>query len=185
MNVQEASSAAAQASRAARTLLELFLSGRPLTYVRTAEEERVARILAELAPELPVPGRDTTIPVWTWSLTEGLRRPGGSTPQPGSESATGVLAFIAAASEPGLYHLKDFHEAMRESALVRRHLRDLYASCSDRHKFVVITSPVRDVPAGTRAHGHRLCGSPDARHRGTHRVRARRHKDWLSRHPMR
>ncbi|QOY87967.1 AAA family ATPase [Paludibaculum fermentans] len=146
MNVPEASSAAAQASRAVRTLRELFLSGRPLTYVRTTEEERVARILAELSPAIPVEGRDSAIPVWSWSLTDGLRRAGDATAQPGTESATGVLAFIAATPEPGLYHLKDFHEAMRESALVRRHLRDLYATCTDRNKFIVITSPIHDVP---------------------------------------
>lgn len=146
VNAQAASSAAAQTSRAARTLHELFLAGRPLTYVRTTEEERVARILKELSPALPVQGRNSAIPVWTWSITEGLRGRGDANPQPGTESAPGVLAFIAASPEPGLYHLKDFHEAMRESALVRRHLRDLYTASADRGKFIVITSPIHDVP---------------------------------------
>ncbi|MEN6603531.1 MAG: hypothetical protein ABFD86_14050, partial [Bryobacteraceae bacterium] len=36
-------------SRAAATIREVFASGRPLTYVRTAEEQRVARVLAEVA----------------------------------------------------------------------------------------------------------------------------------------
>ena len=36
-------------SRAARTLREVFESGRPLTYIRSAEEQRIARVLAEVA----------------------------------------------------------------------------------------------------------------------------------------
>lgn len=147
MHAYAVSSGAVETSRATQTLRELFLSGRPLIYVRTTEEDRVARILVELSPALPVSGREAALPVWTWSLTEGLRRPGEDAAQAGTESAEGVLAFLAAAPEPGIYHLKDFHEAMRASALVRRRLRDLFAACADRHQFVVITSPIHDVPA--------------------------------------
>src|SRR5262249_45709430 len=45
-----------------------------------------------------------------------------------------------------IFHLKDFHEPLRESAEIRRRLRDIYEQCLDRGKFVVITSPVRFVP---------------------------------------
>ena len=54
--------------------------------------------------------------------------------------------FIIACGRPGIFHLKDFHEPLRESAEVRRRLRDVYESCRDRQKFVVITSPVRFLP---------------------------------------
>jgi SpoVK/Ycf46/Vps4 family AAA+-type ATPase len=57
-----------------------------------------------------------------------------------------VLEFIAAHAEPGLFHLKDFHEAMNASAVVRRRLRDLYTLCAARNQFVAITSPVREIP---------------------------------------
>ena len=40
----------------------------------------------------------------------------------------------------------DFHEPLRESAEIRRRLRDIYESCRDKRKFVVITSPVRSIP---------------------------------------
>ena len=53
----------------------------------------------------------------------------------------GVAAYSAA-----IFHLKDFHEPLRESPEIRRRLRDVYQSCFDRRKFVVITSPVRYVP---------------------------------------
>ena len=47
---------------------------------------------------------------------------------------------------PAIFHLKDFHEPLRESPETRRRLRDIYESCLDQKKFVVISSPVRFIP---------------------------------------
>lgn len=48
-------------SRAAKMLREVFQSGRPLTYVRTAEEQRIGKVLREVGRTLhasaPVPKR--------------------------------------------------------------------------------------------------------------------------------
>jgi SpoVK/Ycf46/Vps4 family AAA+-type ATPase len=123
-----------QESRAARMLREVFESGRPITYIRSAEEHRIERVL-----------REGTLPVWTWTLTEGLARDGQAA-LPGTESARAALDFVDAHAEPAVFHLKDFHEPLRDAPEVRRRLRDVYASCLDRRKFVVITSPVRFVP---------------------------------------
>ena len=60
-------------SRAATTLLEIFQSGRPLVYIRSAEEGRVGDLLRE-AGRLLHPAKP--LPVWTWSLTEGISRRG-------------------------------------------------------------------------------------------------------------
>ena len=56
-------------SRAAIALLEIFESGRPLVYVRSAEEGRVADLLRNAGRQLRA---SKPLPVWTWSLTEGL-----------------------------------------------------------------------------------------------------------------
>jgi SpoVK/Ycf46/Vps4 family AAA+-type ATPase len=129
-------------SRAAQSIRESFQSGRPLTYVHSSEEQRVARVLDEVS-------RGTLaaepIPVWTWSLTEGMRR-GGGPAESGAATARGALDFIVAYQGAAIFHLKDFHEPLRESPEIRRRLRDVYESCRDRHKFVVITSPVRFLP---------------------------------------
>jgi SpoVK/Ycf46/Vps4 family AAA+-type ATPase len=125
-------------SRAARTIREIFESGRPLTYVRSSEERRIARILDEVATA------QRSLPVLTWSLTEGLRDAAGVSIK-GTQGARGVLDFILDAG-PGIFHLKDFHEPLRESPEVRRRLRDVYESCLDQRKFVVISSAVRFVP---------------------------------------
>jgi SpoVK/Ycf46/Vps4 family AAA+-type ATPase len=96
----------------------------------------VAKLLRAVSADLPV---------WTWSLTDGLRRDGG-TVEAGTESARAALDFIAAHSGAAIFHLKDFHEPLRESAETRRRLRDIYDSCRDQRKYVVITSPVRFIP---------------------------------------
>jgi len=129
-------------SRAARTIREVFESGRPLTYVRSAEEQRVARVLAEVAMRLRASG---PVPVWTWSLTSGMRR-GDEPVEAGTDTPRGALDFIIAHQGAGIFQLKDFHEPLRESAEIRRRLRDLYESCLDRQKFVVISSAVRFIP---------------------------------------
>jgi len=129
-------------SRAAQLIRESFQSGRPLTYVHSPEEQRVARVLDEVSRG----SLDSQpIPLWTWSITEGLCR-NGSGAEAGAETARGALDFIVARQGPALFHLKDFHEPLRESAEVRRRLRDVYESCRDQRKFVVITSPVRFLP---------------------------------------
>ena len=110
----------ASESRAARALREIFQSGRPLSYIRSSEELRIGRLLAQLA-----------LPVWTWSLTEGLHLQ-GQTPVPGTESARGALDFIIEHTHPAIFHLKDFHEPLRDSSEVRRRLRDSEPACFDR-----------------------------------------------------
>ena len=129
-------------SRAAKILREVFESGRPLTYVRTSEEIRAGQVLREVALRLFAP---TPVPVWTWSLTGGLHRDGHAA-EPGTQDARGALEFIAAHPDAAIFHLMDFHEPLRESADIRRRLRDIYQSCQGRRKFVVITSPVRAIP---------------------------------------
>ena len=64
----------------------------------------------------------------------------------GTTAPRAALDFIAAHQGAGIFHLKDFHEPLRESAEIRRRLRDLAELCLDQGKFVVITSPVRFIP---------------------------------------
>jgi hypothetical protein len=127
-------------SRAARLIRDIFESGRPLTYIRSSEEQRVRRVLREVSLRL-APG---PTPVWEWSLTEGMSRDGAA--EPGTLSPRAVLDFIAAHAGGAIFHLKDFHEPLRDSMEIRRRLRDVYEACLDRGKYVVITSPVRFLP---------------------------------------
>ena len=123
-------------------LREIFQSGRPLTYIRSAEEQRIGRVLREVGRALHA---STPVPVWTWSLTQGMLRDDGVA-EAGTLDPREALDFIAAHKDAAIFHLKDFHEPLRESPEVRRRLRDLYEDCLDQRKFVVISSPVRFVP---------------------------------------
>jgi ATP-dependent 26S proteasome regulatory subunit len=129
-----------QESRAYRALKEMFQGGRPIIYVCTSEETRVRMLLQDIAQRL-FPGR---MPVWNWSMIRGLMPPDGGAGKP--LDATGILDFIASHQEPGIFQLKDFHQFMGEDMGIRRRLRDLYETCMDSHKFIVITSPLRSVP---------------------------------------
>ena len=102
----------------------------------------MAGLLRDLGRDLAGTG---PAPVWQWSLTEGMHRD-GQPAEAGSESPRAALDFIAAHPDGAIFHLKDFHEALRDSAENRRRLRDVYEQCLDRRKFVVITSPVRFIP---------------------------------------
>jgi AAA+ superfamily predicted ATPase len=123
-------------------LREVFESGRPLTYLRCAEEQRAARVLGEVSRGLSA---SVPTPLWTWSLTEGMHCDGQAA-EAGTRDPRAALDFIVAHKGAGIFHLKDFHEPLRESAEIRRRLRDVHESCLDQHKFVIITSPVRLIP---------------------------------------
>ncbi|MBV9508329.1 MAG: AAA family ATPase, partial [Acidobacteriia bacterium] len=140
-DLAESASVSPAESRAVKTIREVFESGRPLTYIRSSEEQRVARVLTDAGTKLLASG---PVPVWTWSLTEGMRK--ANRPVEGPETPRAVLDFIIAHPDAAIFHLKDFHEPLRESAEIRRRLRDLYDGCRDRQKFVVISSAVRFIP---------------------------------------
>ena len=128
-------------SRALRVLREIVESGRPLAYIRSPEEGRVLALLREVAATLFSP----PAPLWTWSLTEGLRRDGGGA----GEQAAGpraALDFVATSKGPGVFLFKDFHEPMRDAPEIRRRVRDLYDLCLDQKKLVVICSAVKFLP---------------------------------------
>src|SRR5215471_5658194 len=110
-------------------------------YIRTGEEQRARNLLCEVGLRL----FGSPALLWTWSLTEGLRPENGCA-EAETQDARKALDFIIGHGGPAIYHLKDFHEPLRESAEVRRRLRDVYESCRGSRKFVAITSPVRFLP---------------------------------------
>jgi len=129
-------------SRAAREIRQILESGRPLAYVRTSEEQRVARVLQDVAGRV---GGATPYSVWTWSLTEGMRREGEAADASAGDPRR-ALDLIVAHRGPAIFHLRDFHEPLRTSPEIRRRLRDVYQDSLGQKKFVVITAPVRAIP---------------------------------------
>lgn len=128
-------------SRASRTIREIFESGRNVAYIRSSEEQRAAGLLREVSQRLPAPAPQ----LWQWTLTEGLRR-GWEEPIAGTRDPRATLDFILAYDAPAIFHLKDFHEPLRESAEIRRRMRDVYQSGAANRRYIAITSPVRQIP---------------------------------------
>ncbi|HKA30155.1 MAG TPA: AAA family ATPase, partial [Candidatus Binatia bacterium] len=128
-------------NRAEIALGEIITSGRPLAYIRSAEEGRVTGLLREVARGALA----TPLPFWIWSATEGMRRDDadGAGEPLGPRAA---LDFVVAHDGPALFQFRDLHEAIRDEPEIRRRLRDLYERCVDRQKFVFISSAVKFIP---------------------------------------
>jgi SpoVK/Ycf46/Vps4 family AAA+-type ATPase len=133
---------ASQESRASRTIREIFESGRPIAYIRSSEEQRAAALVREVAQRLPAPAPQ----VWQWTLTDGLRRDSEEAIT-GTRDPRKALDFILLHDTPAIFHLKDFHEPLRDSAEARRRMRDVYEGSAGRRKYIAITSPVHQIPA--------------------------------------
>jgi SpoVK/Ycf46/Vps4 family AAA+-type ATPase len=127
-------------SRALSVFRDLIESGRPLAYVHSAEERRITALCRDAAAKHFSP----PAPFWIWSLTEGMRRDG--TTEMKRLDPRAALDFVATHKGPGIFMLRDFHEAMRESAEIRRRLRDLYETGTAERKLVVISSAVKFIP---------------------------------------
>jgi len=128
-------------NRALAELAGAFGAGRPLIYLQSTEETRAVRLIGSAAQAIP----DGARPVYVWRATEGLTRDG----QPAQSDLTSpraILDWVIAHPEPAVIVVCDLHEQMRDSAEVRRRLRDVYYCCLDTGKFVVVCSPVRLIP---------------------------------------
>jgi hypothetical protein len=127
-------------SRALSRIKDLLDAGRPLIYIHSAEEARVQQLLQEAADRL----FSSRVPVYTWTVTDGLRGPDGAAVA-ATTGPRAALDHILSHHGAAFFVLRDFHDALHEQD-VRRRLRDLYTACLDRGKFIVITSPVAYVP---------------------------------------
>lgn len=133
-------------SRALRALRDLIESGRPLAYVHTAEERRITQLCREAAQKYFTP----PAPLWIWTITDGMRRDGAAAPSEHISkdplSPRGALEFIVTHDGPGIFLLKDFHEALHDAPELRRRLRDIYELGQTNQKLVVLASPVKFIP---------------------------------------
>ena len=128
-------------NRSLAAIRNVLDAGRALIYLQTSEEERAV----ELFRALPLPGSDQPPEVYVWSLTDGLQI-GGRACKTQPQGPRGVLDFILSHRGRAVFLLRDFHECMRDSAEIRRRLRDLVQAGRESGKVTVICSPVRLLP---------------------------------------
>lgn len=111
-------------------------AGYPLLFLKTAEEDRWERELAELALEIE---RGLV----TWTITKGLQPPVAEDFD--APSATKLLSDLRHYPEEHLFLVKDFHPFLSDP-LVLRQLRDLLPDLIAHRKTLLIFGPIIHVP---------------------------------------
>lgn len=128
----------AKSTEAVLTELQARITaGYPALYLRSWEEDRWERLLADLALEVERG-------VVTWTITAGLQPPAFSKP----DRDDGPLGWLDDWAEYPSDHLclvKDFHPYFADPQVVRR-LRDLLPVLSEQRKTLIFLDPVATVP---------------------------------------
>jgi hypothetical protein len=119
-------------------LKRLILSFHSLIAIETVEEERVETILRDVASSLHQP-------LYTWSITAGLRRGYGPAIE-GTTDASLLLRFIIEeGSEEAIYLLKDLAPHLGNPAVVRN-LRELANRLTTTRAAIVLTGDPLELP---------------------------------------
>jgi AAA+ superfamily predicted ATPase len=126
-----------------RDELRLLVNSRnPIITAETPEEERVERLLMEIATELDVP-------LYTWSVTVGLARMRGA-PLYNTETPEQVLLNIDLIHGDAIFVLKDFARYCDNDKVCRR-LRELTEKFRGERRSIVITAASVQLPADLMA----------------------------------
>lgn len=121
--------------------LETLIRARyPISWVQTHEEERVLKIIQDVAKE-----QDKVPAVWT--ITRGMWDLKEDRCLDQTQDPVGALDFIMknALPEGAIFVLPDYHRFLQD-VVVSRKLRDLHAALKETRKSVVIISPIADIP---------------------------------------
>ena len=112
-------------------------AGYPLLFLKTSEEDRWERALAELALEMERG-------IVNWTATRGLQ-PTISEIDETHATASRMLAQIGNYPEDHLFLVKDFHPFLHDPLIIRQ-IRDLLPELIDQRKTLLVFGPVANVP---------------------------------------
>jgi AAA+ superfamily predicted ATPase len=118
--------------------LRLLVNSRhPIITVETPEEERVERLLLDIATELGVP-------LFTWSVTTGLAKAHGA-PMYNTDTPEQALTNIALIQGDAIFLLKDFARYCDNDRVCRR-VRELAEKFRAERRSIVITAAALQLP---------------------------------------
>jgi hypothetical protein len=136
----------------------LINSSTPIVIMETVEEMRALALIRQACTDL-------SLPIFEWTIADGLVRSGSSLPTP-PRSIAATLADTASAPRSAMYNttdpaqalanletmtieavfvLKDFHRHMDNPVIVRR-LRDVGQKFSANRRTVILTAPGIEMP---------------------------------------
>jgi hypothetical protein len=120
----------------------LFRANVPLINLVTYEEDRVLRTIE---------GLDSKLGIYAWDQADGLRVVREAVqPMPKKDlTSDTLLAFLADQAPPGcVIVLKDFHHTWNQKkGPVTRKLRNMAPALRTKNQFLVMVTPMRDLPA--------------------------------------
>ena len=134
--------------------LELILKSKtPLVVIETRDESGMLDMLRQISLSR---AKDTYVPLYRWSITDGLQRLDISLePQLHNARPTDVLRHIRAVSKPGLYVLLDFHPYLEDPVHVRL-LKDICLRFPEVARQLVLVSHSVVLPDDLRAYSARF-----------------------------
>ena len=124
--------------------LELILRSRtPIIVIESHDEARVLQLLQSIALRSLA---DTYLPLFRWTLTDGLQRLDISLePQALNSAPTDVLKHIRAVSKAGIYVLLDFHPFIDDAVHVRL-IKDICIHYKDVQRQLILISHSIKIP---------------------------------------
>lgn len=120
----------------------LIQSRHPIVAVECDDE---ARLLAHVGDSCSTLG----LPLFTWSITEGIRRAGADTPISETREPAKALAHLEAAQLPAVYVFRDLGPWLSDARLVRM-LRDVAEAADTQRTTLVLSGVSIDLPAELR-----------------------------------
>jgi len=124
-------------------LKTLVLSFHPVIVIETGEEDRLAELLNQVAAQLG-------IPVFDWSLTQGLIRLPGDRAIHGTADPLGVIRHMADLTVDAIFHLKDFAPHLTNAAVARR-FREVSQQFTRNHSAIVLSGGTVELPKDLEA----------------------------------
>jgi MoxR-like ATPase len=120
-------------------LKTLILSFHPAVVIESVEEERVGRLVQEVASGL-------RLPLFEWSLTKGLTGPGTEYAIHGTADPLGMLRHVASLTIEAVFHLRDLAVHLGRPEVQRAFL-DAAAVFSRNRSTMVLSGVSTDVPS--------------------------------------
>src|SRR5690554_1165847 len=128
-----------------RAELATLIAGRvPIIVIETRDEVTALRLVTETVAG---PGNPRPLPVFGWTLTDGLRRrdlPMGAA-QKHNAAPGDLLHWIRDITQPGVYVLQDFHPFLDDPAHVRL-LKDIAHDFERVPRTIVLVSHRMSIP---------------------------------------
>lgn len=124
--------------------LELILRSRmPIVVIETRDEKRMLDLLRNITMSR---SSDVYIPLFRWTVTDGLQRLDiDLEPQLHNSEPPDVLKHIRAVTKPGVYVLLDFHPYLEDPVIIRL-LKDISMRYKDVSRQLILVSHRVNLP---------------------------------------